>query len=223
MLTIEEFVQNFTPAVRKWAAEWFRRYRGWFSDHREDLKDLIGVGMLELVIIYPKVDFQNEGWKTFVKTGINNALRNDLNKYLKKNFPPIKTEKQGKVIEIYQPKESVDDLEEALEDTGVFDTEMTLLRNCILGAISLFMKECTPKERFMLISYFCDKISYQKIGECVGNDRETVSKRIKKLLKKLGNILEKECGCNLCSEDKIENLREYLENDVPWMIIETGS
>ncbi|MBF0528109.1 MAG: sigma-70 family RNA polymerase sigma factor [Deltaproteobacteria bacterium] len=214
-MTIERFIDDFSPAVKRMAWRFMKHYSGWFKDPGEELKDLYAVGMLSLVSIFREVDFQNGGYKSYVLKTVQGSIHNYINKNVphdmfhplpdevdpdkKKGNRPIRFACSVSFEEIMEtPHEPVDDIE----------LEILLFRHQVLGLISEFMKNLKPKEQFMLIARYQDEKSYEKIGALLDKRRETVSENIRNILERLAKFLRRKCSWRLAPEDIDEYLQE---------------
>jgi RNA polymerase sigma factor (sigma-70 family) len=217
---IEEFTADFFQLVKKMSREIIRDYSGWFNDPIEEMNDLVSVGMLELVNIFNRVNFNDPGYKSYVSARVRGSLLN----YIYKNIPTVslagadcnKSETIAETRRFMHPVSLEDLVEIDCEPGDCPLTDELLFRHQVLTLISEFMANLDPKERFMLIARFHDGRTYEEIGLVVHMRRETVSEKINDLTARLGNFFRRKCSWRLEPAD----ISAYLqETDLSMVIL----
>jgi RNA polymerase sigma factor (sigma-70 family) len=214
-VTVGQFVADFSALVRKIAWKLIQSYWGWFGDPREEYEDLCAAGMLELVAIHERVDFQNQGYKSFVATRVRGCLMN----YIYRSIPDVgdsdlaneddpSPERPSGRRHFVRP-DSVEAMTEAgAEPAYTLEIEDLLFLQEILVLMDAFMGSLAPKEQFMLVSWLRDGRTQEDIGRIVGYNRDTVRKKINEALEKLRKMLVRKCSIDMDKEGLIACLRE---------------
>lgn len=214
-MTIEEFIKAFSSLVKNLAWKIIRSYSGWFNDAIEEVNDLYAAGMLELVSIFGRVNFQDVGYKSYIIQRVRGCMLN----YIYKNIPFSEYDKtddekpqlkdSGKRLRQFTRPVSIDDIvETSCEPEDDLQIETLLFRHQVQSLIAEFMAGLSSLERFILISRFQDEKTYEEIGGVTGKRRETISRKISDILKKLGNFLRVKCSWRLSQDD----ISDYLQN-----------
>lgn len=214
-MNIDVFIQTFSSLVRNLAWKVIRCYSGWFNDAREEVNDLYAAGMLELVGIYHRINFLDKGYKSYIIQRVRGCMLN----YVYKNIPfseyektddgQIQLRESGGRIRQFTRTVSIDDIvETSCEPEDDLQIETLLFRHQVQSLIAEFMAGLSSVERFILISRFQDEKTYEEIGGVTGMRRETVSRKISEILKKLGKFLRLKCSWRLSQDD----ISDYLQN-----------
>jgi len=207
-MTLEEFTERFSHMVKSMARRMAGRYSGWFRDPDEERNDLYAVGMLELVTIFDKVDFDNKGYAGFVSQRVHGCMLN----YIKKNVPGTSvdmtdhaggTENKARGNpRLFLTSLPFDDIMETCEEPRHQpNLDALLFQHQLLGLISEFMSRLKPQEQFIFVARYHDRMTYQQIGAIVGRTRDTVSTRVGEIKESLDRFLERKCGWRLGPED----------------------
>lgn len=213
-MTIEEFIEDFSPMVRNVAWRIMRDYSRWFREPDEERKDLYGAGMLELVSIFNGVDFENQGYRSYVAQRVRGCLLN----YIYRNIPSshiLPDDRNGAEAErgprsprrfatTVPMEEIMETACEPEEDQGI---ELHLFRHQILSLIGEFLESLSGKERFMLMARFQHERTYEQIGALFQMRRETVSKKIQDLLERLKRFFLRRCSWRV----HLSAIADYLE------------
>ena len=214
-MTIEAFIETFSSLVKNLAWKIIRCYSGWFNDAREEFNDLYAAGMLELVGIYHRINFLDRGYKSYIIQRVRGCMLN----YVYKNIPFSEYEKTGdgqiQLVESggrarhFTRPVSIDDIVETSREPEVdLQIETLFFRHQVQNLIAEIMAGLSSVERFILISRFQDEKTYEEIGGVTGMRRETVSRKIGEILKKLGKFLRLKCSWRLSQDD----ISDYLYN-----------
>jgi len=214
-MTIEQFIKAFSFLVKNLAWKIISSYSGWFNDAREEVNDLYAVGMLELVSIFDRVNFQDIGYKSYIILRVRGCMLN----YVYKNIPFLEYDKtevgeprlkeSAKRARQFTRPVSIDDIMETpREPADDPQIETLLFRHQVQSLIAEFMAGISSLEQFILISRFQDEKTYEEIGGITGMRRETISRKISHILKKLGNFLCVKCAWRLSHVD----ISDYLQN-----------
>lgn len=210
---LEQFTSDFFPLVNKMARDVIRNYSGWFKDPKEELNDLVSVGMLELVNIFERVNFCDPGYRSFVAVRVHGCLVN----YVYRNIPGIMPNAGSNLNnceKVAGRKQFIrlDSIEEMIEmncEPGdCLEIDELLFRNRVLEFITEFMEGLDPKERFMLIARFQDDRTFEQIGSVVHMQRGTVSEKIKGLTERLGKFLIRKYSLHLDPKDIVVYLKD---------------
>jgi RNA polymerase sigma factor (sigma-70 family) len=226
MMTVEQFTASFAPVVKKLAWRVTNAYSGWFSNPGEELKDLCSVGMLELVSIFPRVNFDDHGYRSYVSQRVHGSLLN----YVCRNIPHVDDgpaahedgqdhNSENRIRRLLSSVPIDDVLETDHEPSDDPDMELLLFTHQVLTLMTEFMQTLSPRERFLVVARFQDERTYQDIGMVVGLRREAVSDNIHKILEKLGRFLRRKCGWHLDPQA----ITEYLEETDLGILIVSGS
>lgn len=205
MPSLEQFVSTCEPIVRKLAHELLGRYSGWFKDPDGELDDLIQAGLLRVVIIYPKIDFENKGYKGFVYQSIKGVLLN----YITKNIPRTLSDDQFiKTVSLESSSDFLKDDIEHLNDGADIDIDVMIFRSRVFELTKEYMETISPIDQFILVSRFVDKKNYENIGDVIGWKRKRVSKNATKLIDDLRKYFASQRGWFIT----IDDMEEYLNH-----------
>jgi RNA polymerase sigma factor (sigma-70 family) len=208
MPPIEQFVRACEPIVRDLARKLLGKYSGWFKDPAGELGDLIQVGLLRIITIYPKIDFNHGAYKAFVYRSASGAMLN----YIEKNIPHITPDKQ--FVKQIPLEDIVKVYEEFYNEKNDIELDINLLifKTDVLHTIDSFMKLISPLERFILISKFSDNKTYTDIGKCLGSSRKAIPQMLEQLVERLVTFFQEQKGWTINTTD----LEEYLkESELP--------
>lgn len=214
-MSIESFIKSFSPQVKKLAWSLMRNYSGWFNDAGEEINDLYGAGMLELISIFNRVNFQESGYRSYVLQRVRGCMLN----YIYKNIPnseyipavddEIRIADSGKRARRFIRPVPIDEvIETSYEPEDELQIDILIFRHQVQSLIEEFMDGLGSIERFIMISRFYDEKTYEEIGGVTGMRRETVSRKIGLILKKLGNFLRLKCSWRL----SLDELSDYLQD-----------
>ena len=196
-ISIEDFTLTFASFVRKEASKISRACARILGEGLEEVQDLYSVGMLELVSIYSRVDFDSLNWKGYVYSRIKGAMFN----YLHKNIPVVESKKAAMFV-------CYADLEETLQtpEEDSMELELLLFRKDLLVLIREFMETLKPEEQLILALRFSEERSYSEIGQVLGHRRESIAHTINRIINKLCTYLYQKRSWKL----EIGDMKEYF-------------
>ena len=195
--TLEQLVEEFGPYIGQEAKKAVFDYRRWIREPYEEAKDLTSIGMLTLIDdLYNRnrIDFDEAGWRTYVKKCIWGKIRNAAH-----NYPRVVYLEPGQT-EDDDNEGTWQNLEKLLEEIlrpSPENIEEYIFKKQVMEAIYDFLSRCQARERFILVSTYLDGATQDTIAQCLGKHRTVIAKDIKRLTKKLRVFLIKRFGPSL--------------------------